>query len=95
MEAEGIEESQQEKEADHTKNNNNQDGVHLHVQHLPWNQCGGGHEGCSSRTESRLSHCGQLRLHRHQMGNFWHDGRMCALSGLGTLCCSLKDKDTF
>lgn len=88
MEAEGIEESQQEQEADHTKNHNNQDGVHLHVQLLPRKQSGGGHEGCSSSsTETGLtSHYGQL------VGNLWHDGRMCVLSGLVILCCSLKGK---
>lgn len=96
MEAEGIEEGQQEKKADHTKNNDNQDGVHLHVQLLPWEQCGGGQEGRWSSIETGLrSHCGKVWLHRHQVGNFWHDGRMCSLSGLGILCCTLKAKATF
>lgn len=44
MEAEGVEEGKEEQEADNTKNDDNQDSVHLHVHLLPWEQCGGGQE---------------------------------------------------
>lgn len=44
MEAEGVEEGKQEQEADNTKNDDNQDGVHLHVHLLPREQCGSGQE---------------------------------------------------
>lgn len=81
MKAEGVEEGQQEKEADHAKNNDDQDGVHLHVQLLPWEQRSGGQEGCRGYAETGLrSHCG---LHGRQAGDLWHDQKMCALRSSG------------
>lgn len=61
MEAEGVEEGKQEQEADDAKNDDNQDGVHLHVHFLPREQCGGGQkaEGRLGGIETgRSSHCG-------------------------------------
>lgn len=61
MEAEGVEEGKQEQEADNTKNDDNQDGVHLHVHLLPREQCGVGQEaeGClGSIDTARRGHCG-------------------------------------
>lgn len=93
MEAEGVEESQQEQEADHTEDDNDQDGVHLHVHLLPWKQCCGGQaaEGRPSGVQAgQQSHCGYVRLYGSQAVHFRHDGRMCALCDLGIFCSNPK-----
>lgn len=41
METEGVEEGEKEQQTDDTKDDDNQDGVHLHVHLLPREHCGG------------------------------------------------------
>lgn len=76
MEAEGVEEGDQEQKADNTKNDDYQDGVDLHVHLLPWEQGGGGQEarGLQSSTET-----GQRRLYGGHVVNFRHDGKFQCL----------------
>lgn len=96
VEAEGVEEGKQEQQADNAKNDDDQDAVHLHVHLLPWEQCGGGQEAggrLGSIEPGWRSHCGWL--HGGQEGDFWHAGRMRALSGLGLLCSSFKEENIF
>lgn len=72
MEAEGVEEGQQEQEAHDTENDHNQDGVHLHVHLLPREQRGGAEEAGGRRGRVEI---GWRRPHGGQGGDFRHDGK--------------------
>lgn len=78
MEAESVEESKQEQEADHTENDHYQDGVHLHVHLLPWKQCCSGQEAerhLRSIEYGRWGHCRYAWLDGGQVGHFQDDGK--------------------
>lgn len=75
MEAEGVEEGEQEQKAYNTKNYNNQDVVHLHVHLLQWEPCGGGGGGQEAGVRRGGIETGWRRLHGGQVGDFRHDGK--------------------
>ena len=78
VETEGVEEGEQEQEAHNAENDHNQDGVHLHVHLLPWEQRGGAEEagGRRGRVET-----GWRRPHGGQGGDSRHDGKPRWLCG--------------